>query len=178
MFTKKQQGKIIFYYAHADLFDDVQHLSAYMCKNIANKEGDDLSEKYAITDDEEPVFGVCLRETLPNVYEAVKPLTHGLEDAITDSMSGTDLATLTGETVTADETYAVIVTHDHMGYNPNDVKIADSALQTAIEQGVIAEYYARVMAADLTDMSLKMSAATLESLEKRLLPLRRRSVVH
>lgn len=178
MNTRKIEGKIVFYYPHADLFDDVQHLSAYMCKNIVTKEGGDLSDNYAITDDEQPVFDVYLRETLPNVYEAVKPLTHGIDDAIVDSMTAESLAEMSGLELEDEGNYVVIITQDHEAYNPNDIKIADTALQSAIEQGVIAEYYARVLNKDLTEMSMNSAAAALTVLAKRLLPLRRRSRVY
>lgn len=81
MYTKSLQGEIIFYYPHADLFDDVKHQSAFMTKNIVSKEGEDLSERFMITDDEEGMFELCLRESLPDIYEQLKPLTHGIDHA-------------------------------------------------------------------------------------------------
>lgn len=81
MYTKSLSGEIIFFYPHASLFDDVKHQSAFMCKNIVSKDGEDLSERFMITDDEQDMFEVCLREALPDVYEVLKPLTHGIENA-------------------------------------------------------------------------------------------------
>lgn len=225
MFTKLISGEITFFYTHASLFDDVQHLSAFMCKNIVDKEGGDLSERFAITDDEKGMFDICLREALPSIYGTVKVLTHALSQAFDDGGSlpvlavravaaGTTVPSDTyrlpvegdtaeqilaiapsgeavyvvgcaGETAGSDVTYyssedtdvVIIHTVDHGAYNPNDIKLVDSALRSAIEQGVLAEYYTRVTEKTLTEMSAQQAAASLVSLSGRIIPLRKKTVL-
>ena len=220
----KIKDQIIFYYTFADLFEDVQHLSAYMCKNAVSKDGADLSERYAITDDEEGMFRICLREALPLVQEKMMALTHGLENAfesslpalairtvaggdavpantyrevkdydattpilaITPDKSVVEIVPCAGEIASTDYTYyynngsadfVVIHTVDHKAYNPNDPSLADAALQTAIEQGAISEFYTRVTEQGLTKLSQELFTSSLISLEKNLFRLKRKSVL-
>lgn len=109
MYTKSLSGEIIFFYPHASLFDDVKHQSAFMCKNIVSKDGEDLSERFMITDDEQDMFEVCLREALPDVYEVLKPLTHDIENAFDGNAVYLPVvkeeATTAGEPIPAGEWY-------------------------------------------------------------------------
>lgn len=179
MNTRLHSGEIIYYYDHNALFDDVQHESAFMCKNIVSKEGEALSERFSITADEEPMFKLCLREILPVIYETVRPLTHGIDDAISDDMLGStlkaipDLSGLEG-VVDADE-YVVIRLQDNAAYNPNMLKIVDSSLQTAIEQGALSEFYARVVHKELTEMSAAFFSSQVTSLARRIVELRKKT---
>ena len=181
MYTKNVTGQIIFYYAHKDLFEDVQHESAYMCKNLVTKEGEDLSEQFAITDDEQPMFALCLREALPAIYDKVKVLTHGINDALYDIITGTNLKNLDPalSTLVVDSSgnYVVIRVNNYGAYNPNDLKLVDSALQSSIEQGCLAEYYTRVLNKDLTEISAGNFAAQVMALALRVVPLRKKSVL-
>jgi hypothetical protein len=66
----RNDGKITFSYNSDELFNDVGILSAYMTKNIITDKGDALDE-FAISDDEREVFEVCVKQTLPNIYETL-----------------------------------------------------------------------------------------------------------
>ena len=169
-------GQIVFYYPHTSLFEDVQEQSAYMCKNIVSKDGDELVERFIITPDEEHMFKLCLREALPSVYTTIRVLTHGIENAIVDSMSNTDLNAIISGTLPAGN-YVVIRVMDNGAYNPNEVKIADSALQTAIELGTLSEFYTRVVEQDLTKLSAAKFAAQIKVLAKSIIGLRKKSVL-
>jgi hypothetical protein len=135
-------------------------------------------ERYAITDDEAPMFNVCLRESLPIAYEAMKPLTHGINEAFSIK-TGTQLkqidglAGLVGITAAAD--YVVIRTVDNGAYNPNDVTLVDSSLQSTIEQGALSEYYARVVYKELTELSTAQFGEHLNTLTRRIIPLRKKT---
>ena len=204
----KITGEIIFYYTHPMLFDGVQHQSAYMCKNITTKEGEDISERYAITDDEEPMFHLCLADVVPDIYEALKCITYGINPAFYEAMSGTDFQALihpenpddsddsdetdetdeteeTNETeetqeeepVTDTNTYVVFRVQDNGAYNPNAVNQVDAAILSAIEGGVLSNFYLRVTHPDLTKMSASMYTAQMQVLAKRIIPLRRKSAL-
>lgn len=178
MNTTAYKGEIIFYYPHLGLFDDVQHQSAFMCKNIVSKEGEDLSERFAITDDEEPMFGLCMREILPIIYEAVRPLTHGIANAFNDDMSGATLLQLVSSLtdVTSSARYLVIRLQNNGAYNPNELKIVDSTIQSSVEQGVLSEFYSRVVHKDLTEMSGALFSTEISALTRRIIGLRKKSV--
>ena len=178
MYSKIEASEeIVFYFKHADLFDDVQHQSAFMCKNIVSKEGEDLLERYAITDDERPMYDICIRETMPDVYDVMKPIMYGIVNAVTDVMNQADLDTLIGtpSPTPSSDTYVVVCVQDNGAYNPNDLKNVDTAIRTMIEQGVLSFFYTRVIHPDLTKMAASMYAANGETLAIRIMPLRRKT---
>lgn len=182
MYTKEVPGQIIFYYPHAQLFDEVQHQSAFMCKNIVSKEGEDLSERYAITDDEKQMFEICIGETMPDIYDTMKPLTHGITYAVYDSITGWDIKRLDWShlaqlDVDPDANYVIVRIQDNEAYNPNTVKLVDSALRSTIEQGVIANFYMRVTHPEITKMSSTMYTGQNQALASRIIPLRKKSVL-
>ena len=181
MFTKLVPGEIIFYYPHKLLFDNVQHQSAFMCKNVVSKEGEDLSERFAITDDEQPMFELCIAETAPDVYDVMKSLTYKIEEAMHGAISGADfiqldpaLAQLTD--IDSAEKYFVFRINDNGAYNPNTVRLVDSALRSTIEQGVLSSFYTRVTHQELTKLSATMFVGQLQALTQRILPLRKKVV--
>lgn len=186
MYTRLFEGQIIFYFAQDVLFDNVKHQSAFMCKNIVSKDGEDLSERFAITDDEADMFALCLRETLPSIYDQVKGITYGVTDAFTDGMLGSTFKAIFTDATPSEKAalgvddaknYVVIRVQDNGAYNDNDLRQADSALQTAIEGGTIATFYTRVTHPDLTKLSDGVAAGQLVILAKRLVPLRKKSVL-
>ena len=180
MYTQLHTGEIIFYYAQQGVFDDVQHQSAFMCKNIVTKEGEDLSERFAITDDEVNMFGLCLREILPTIYEAVRPLTHGIDNALNDEMTGAqikEISELSSLDVDDAAKYIVIRLQDNGAYNPNELKIADSTIRSSIEQGVLSEFYSRVVHKELTEMSGALFSTQVSALTRRIVGLRKKTVL-
>jgi len=180
MYTKLVSGQIIFYFPHKLLFENVQHQSAFMCKNIVSKEGEDLSERFAITDDEKPMFELCVDESMPDIYDVMKVLTYSISDALHNAITGADFIQLSEELVDLTdidntENYVVLRINDHEAYNPNTVKLVDSALRSSIEQGVLANFYMRVTHPELTKMAATMFAGQLQALSQRILPLRKKS---
>lgn len=180
MYTKSLEGQIIFYYPHASLFDEVQHQSAFMCKNIVSKEGEDLSERFAITDDEEPMFSICLDETMPDIYDTIKVLTHKIDGAIIPTITGAGIKalapTLSQLDVDDNANYVVIRIVDNKAYNPNTVRLVDSALRTSIESGVLSNFYTRVTHPDITKLSATMFMGQIQALASRIIPLRNKTV--
>lgn len=182
MYTRKLKGQIIFYFLHSVLFDEVQHQSAFMCKNVTSKEGEDLSERYAITDDEKPMFELCLADTLPDIYDVVRPITHGIDGAWYDNITGAaiknfDTTALADLDVESDSQYVVVRVQDNEAYNPNTVHVVDSALRSTIESGVLAKFYLRVTHPELTKLSSAMYAGQSGSLASRIIPLRKKSKI-
>ncbi len=171
-------GQIVFYYPHTALFDDVQHQSAFMCKNIVSKEGEDLSERYAITGDEKGMFDICLREAMPDIYDAIKGITYGIENAIDESMTGAALKQIASSLSVDDNAlFVVICVQDNGAYNPNDPRISDNALQSAIEAGVLSEFYSRVTHPDLTKLSATEFVSSVKNVVDRTMPLRKKSTL-
>jgi hypothetical protein len=84
MFGNKETGNITFYYDSDKLFNDVSLMSAYMTKNIASEKGS-LMDEYNISDDEKDVYKVCVRQTLPNIYETMIKITSGIDSAFNNA---------------------------------------------------------------------------------------------
>lgn len=183
MTTNIVDGQLIFYYPHKLLFENVQHQSAFMCKNIVSKDGEDLSERFSITDDEQPMFKLCLAETAPDIYDVLKPIVYGFEfEAYYPSITGQEmiteidplLQTLPGLELNSD--YIVFIVQNNQAYNPNTVKVVDSALRSSIEQGVLSNFYTRVTHPELTKLSATMYVGQLQALTQRIVPLRKKTV--
>lgn len=183
MYTNKVEGQLIFMYPHKKLFDEVQHQSAFMCKNIVSKDGEDLSERFSITDDEEPMFKLCLEETAPDIYDILKPITHGIQDAYYVSVYGDDVEKLIGVSPTdidedADtlDFYIIFIVQNNEAYNPNTIKLVDSALRSSIEQGVLSNFYLRVTHPELTKLAGSMFVGQTQALANRIIPLRKKTI--
>ena len=96
MFYRDSSNNTIkFYYNRDTLFNDVSLMSNFMAKNLATKEGNSLTDDFAISDDERDLFGVCVQQTLPDIYESMAKITNGVNNAFEDAEVG----------VIADEVY-------------------------------------------------------------------------
>lgn len=86
MYRKESSNKTVtFYYKRDALFNDVSLMSNFMAKNLATKEGNSLTDEFAISDDEKDLFGVCVQQTLPDIYEAMAKITSGVSSAFEDN---------------------------------------------------------------------------------------------
>lgn len=79
--VETETGRIRFYYKRDVLFNDVSLMSNFMAKNLTTKDGDSLTDDFAISDDEKDMFGVCLQQTLPDIYESMAKITNGIDSA-------------------------------------------------------------------------------------------------
>ena len=167
-------SNIVFLFEKAGIFDDVRHLSAFMAKNAANKEGQPLLEQYAISEDEEPMFNLCLRDCLPDVWEIMVKLTHGVDDPYgEETFDSTTYGDLTVKTGVPYVKFAIV---DNGAYNPNLLKIVDASIQSTMEQGVLEKWYTRIAQADLLKMASHGFASESSALARRLMQLLRKSV--
>lgn len=109
----KTSGKITFYYDSDKLFNDVSLMSAYMTKNLAGERGS-IMDEFSISDDERDVYGVCVRQALPNIYETMMKITHDVENAFEDEFvvaigdeRKTTTTTVEGEEVVTENAVAI-----------------------------------------------------------------------
>ena len=68
-----EPAKIKFLYNRDVLFNEVSLMSNYMSKNLSTKDGNALTDDFAISDDEKDLVTVCVRATLPDIYESPSP---------------------------------------------------------------------------------------------------------
>ena len=85
MYRKDSETKTVrFFYNREQLFNDVSLMSNFMAKNLATKDGNSLTDEFAISDDEKDLFGVCVQQSLPDIYEAMTKITSGVSSAFED----------------------------------------------------------------------------------------------
>lgn len=154
----RNDGKITFSYNSDELFNDVGILSAYMTKNIITDKGDALDE-FAISDDEREVFEVCVKQTLPNIYETLMKMCHGIEDAFKYENRVIEFNIL-----------------DNNEYNINVLKLVESTLLECLKYGVLSEFYSINMNAALQQAAQSKFASNLLLLNQRLFQLKRKSL--
>ena len=205
MFGNKEQGKITFYYDSDKLFNDISLMSAYMTKNLAGDAGS-LMDEFHISDDEKDIYGVCVRQTLPNIYETMMKITSdagnafdddafvaiGKERKTTEKGEG-DNKTLVelGENIGADGkdanaqdgtlgrfsgTYIEFNIEDNASYNKNVLNLVDATLLNCLKHGILAEFYSICINADLYRAAHDKFTTSLFQLKQRLFQLKKKSV--
>lgn len=173
MFGNKETGKITFYYNSEVLFSDVSLMSAYMTKNLANESGS-LMDEFNISDDEKDIYKVCIRQTLPNIYETMMKITSGIDNAFEDEVT---VSTQESDGLKRSAgTYIELTMQDNEAYNSNVLSLVDATLLNCLKYGVLAEFYSICVNADLYRLANDKFTANLFQLKKRLFQLKKKSV--
>lgn len=173
MFGNKETGKITFYYNSDWLFSDVSLMSAYMTKNLANESGS-LMDEFNISDDEKDIYKVCVRQTLPNIYETMMKITSGIDNAFEDEVT---VSTQESDGLKRSAgTYIELTMQDNEAYNSNVLSLVDATLLNCLKYGVLAEFYSICVNADLYRLANDKFTANLFQLKKRLFQLKKKSV--
>lgn len=171
---KKQEGVITFYYDSEKLFNDVSLMSAYMTKNLASDNGSAMDE-YNMSDDEHDVYEVCVRQTLPNIYEAIMKITSGVDKAFDDDVTVT--AAGEDELGRAEGTYIEFNILNNDAYNDNVLNLADSTILNCLKYGVLSEFYSICMHGELYKLAHDKFLTNLFQLKQRLFQLKKKKVV-
>ena len=162
MVNHTKRGEITFSYENDSLFNDVSLLSAYMAKNIVSEAGSMLDE-FCITEDEREIYNECLKQSLPNVYEAVMRIASCSDGAFSDG---------TGE----NETTVKMSLIDNSAYNHNVLTLIDSTLHNCIKYGVLVEFYSICINDGLYRIAKEKFDTNLFQLKQRLFQLKKKSV--
>ena len=166
MFSKTT-GKIQFYYDKDVLFNDVSLMSNYMSKNLSTKDGNSLTDDYAISDDERDLVDVCIRATLPDVYEAMVKITNSISSAFEDD----DTTAISGK-------HCVSFTiQDNDAYNENVLNMVDASLYNCLKHGTLKEVYSTVVQPEFFNATSSRFVAELYKLKQCLFQLKKKSVV-
>lgn len=163
--TTTEPAKIKFYYKRDTIFDEVSLMSNYMAKNLATKDGNSLTDEYAISDDERDLVDVCIRAALPDIYEAMTKITHSIVDAFDDEATvGSDLCV----------TFTI---QDNDAYNNNVLTMVDASLNNCIKQGTLREIYSTITQPEFYNVCSTRFIGELYKLKQRLFQLKKKSVV-
>lgn len=173
MFGNKETGKITFYYDSDKLFNDVSLMSAYMTKNMKSEAGS-LMDEFNISDDEKDIYGVCVRQTLPNIYETMMKITSGIGNAFDDdvAVAETESDGLKREV----GTYIEFTMQDNDAYNENVLNLVDATLLNCLKHGVLAEFYSICVNPELHRIAQDKFTTSLFQLKQRLFQLKKKVV--
>ena len=173
MYGNKTNGILTFSSNSDELFDAVGILSAYMAKNYKNESGSMLDE-LSISNDEKDIYGVCLKQALPNIYEEMMKMTSFIADSF-----GVEVKVAEDETDGLKRkagTYLEFNIRNNHVYNGNVLELVDMTLLNCIKYGVLAEFYSVVLHAELFKISRDRYMDNLAQLRQRMLPLKRKPV--
>lgn len=159
-------GKIKFYYKRDVLFNEISLMSNYMAKNLATKDGNSLTDEYAISDDEKDLVDVCIRATLPDIYEAMCKITNAVDNAFADD-----------ETVGTTPNCVVFTLQDNNAYNANVLTMVDASLNNCIKHGTLREIYSTITQPEFYNVCSTRFIGELYKLKQRLFQLKKKSVV-
>jgi hypothetical protein len=158
-------GKIKFYYKKDTLFNDISLMSNYMCKNMTSKDGNSLTDEYAISDDERDLVDVSVRATLPDIYEAMVKITNSIDSAFEDE------DTISGETCVS------FTIQDNEAYNGNVLTMVDASLYNCLKYGTLREVYSTITQTEFFNLCTARFLSELFKLKGRLFQLKKKSVV-
>ena len=158
-------GKIKFYYKRDVLFNEISLMSNYMAKNLSTKDGNSLTDEYAISDDEKDLVDVCIRAALPDIYEAMTKITSSVTNAFDD------------DAIVSGDHCVVFTLQDNDAYNSNVLTLVDASLNNCIKQGTLKEIYSTIVNPDFFKISADRFVAELFKLKQRLFQLKKKSVV-
>ena len=173
MFGNKETGNITFYYDSDKLFNDVSLMSAYMTKNLAGDKGS-MMDEFNISDDEKDIYAVCVRQTLPNIYETMMKITAGIDNAFDDEVK-IDTTESDGLKRPAG-TYIEFSMQDNDAYNENVLNLVDATLLNCLKYGVLAEFYSICVNGDLHRLAQDKFTTSLYQLKQRLFQLKKKVV--
>lgn len=168
-----EPARIKFLYNRDVLFNEVSLMSNYMSKNLSTKDGNALTDDFAISDDEKDLVTVCVRATLPDIYESMIKITNAISSAFDDDVTE---AADTDHGITAGS-YVEFVLQDNGAYNENVLTMVDASLYNCIKHGTLKEVYSTIVNPDFFKISAERFVAELFKLKQRLFQLKKKSVV-
>ena len=182
-------AKIVFLYNRDTLFNDVALMSNFMAKNLSTKDGNALTDEYAISDDERELVEVCINATLPDIYEAMLKITSSVVPAFEEDVNidsggtGNPLKVNIGEDIAGNDVeveyghYVEFYIRDNEAYNANVLTLVDASIYNCLKHGVLKEFYSTVVQADFFKLCADRFVAELFKMKQRLFQLKRKSAV-
>jgi len=175
-------ARIVFFYNRDTLFNDVSLMSNYMAKNLATKDGNSLTDDYAISGDEQDIVDVSIRAALPDIYEAMTKITTAVIPAFEDKHNYASSTTVgkdieNNNVTAAAGDYVEFYILDNNAYNANVITMVDASLYNCLKQGVLKEFYSTVLQPEFFKVCSDRFVAELFKMKNRLFQLKKKSVV-
>lgn len=169
--TSSDPAKIKFLYNRDTLFNEVSLMSNYMSKNLSTKDGNALTDDYAISDDEKDLVNVSIRATLPDIYESMAKITNAISPAFDDDVEESGSGDITAGH------YVEFILQDNGAYNDNVLTMVDASLYNCIKHGTLKEIYSTIVNPEFFKICADRFVAELFKLKTRLFQLKKKSVV-
>lgn len=166
---------IKFLYNRDTIFDEVSLMSNYMAKNLATKDGNSLTDEYAISDDEKDLVNVSIRTALPDIYEAMTKITSDVSSAFDDDVQETSGTDEKGTAYPAGH-YVEFIIKDNAAYNNNVLTMVDASLNNCIKHGTLREIYSTITQPEFYNVCSTRFIGELYKLKQRLFQLKKKSV--
>ena len=157
MAQNKENNKIVFSYTVESIFDKASRASAYNCKNIADKQGNNMMSEFVLSVDDKDMFMQGLDSVLTDIYEKIIKLT--------DRETGNALQIEENDTIT-------MTIKDNSAYNENVLAMVDGTLQDCLVSGALRQWYKNCAHAELLDLYTKTFVSDLEKLFGRMFQLK------
>lgn len=159
----KSNEIIKFAFSKNAIFDRVSLETTYMTKNLQNKNGENISEEYALSEDERDAFNLAIEQVLPKVFEIFLKQTSGIVDAFKQT------------TVEGNTTIEISI-NDHQAYNANVLSLVDKAIEDCIVSGCEQVWFETVVHPDLIALTVAKNTDKVRILNKRLFQLKKMRV--
>lgn len=150
-------GVIVFSYETTSLFNNVSLQSTYMTKELMGKDGRNIGEQYAMSEDEIDAFNVSLDIIMSDIFEIFLKLTNGITDAYV-----------------IDATTVSISIQDHTSYNDNVLKLVDMAIKECVQSGCLKGWFETCSQMELFKIAVDRYFMAQEILKRRLFQLKKK----
>lgn len=150
-------GTITFSYTTEALFNDVELISAFMTKELADESGS-ATDKFIITSDEKELVDLCVKQVVPKIFEYMLNI----------SKCATGYSYENGNI-----SFSV---KNNNAYNENVLPLVDSTIYDCLKYGVLSEFYSICTQASLYGIVKAKYEEMLHLLDQRLYQLKKRSI--
>lgn len=150
---------ITFTFSVQKIFNNVSLRSHYRAKNLQTESGDSLIDIYALSEDEKDVFNISLEDISAELYGILLKMMSEINDA----------SVISGEDV-------IFKVKDNQAYNPNSVILVDKALQKALIDGVLYQWFDAVAQDNFADKFKNDYEEDKRNLKERLFQLKKKII--
>lgn len=152
----KDYGTISFVYDTDELFDAACLISSYITKSLISEQGG-AADGFVMSDDERELFDVCVKKTVPNIFESMLKMT-------------------TAENSFSDNNTIAFTIDDNNSYNENAVLLVDNTISECLKFGVLSEFYSICVNPDIQRISNEKYMESILLLNQRLFQLKKKPI--
>jgi len=123
-------GTIQFYYLTSTLFNELKQRTAYRSKDLMGQDGVSQFDKFAMMDDDEPMFDTFLEYAVPTVFKDLARISNGVTDSVFIDAAVDQLGDGSG--------FSLV---DYEAYDDNILTVLDNKIREAIVHYILKEWW-------------------------------------